>query len=200
MTEPLRTAPASDGSADADRDALIERLLLAGLDHYFRRPIRTSRQRLDPGGVSRTRPRACARLYRAGPRCACRAAAGDRTNRFTAAWRHTAPAICKRARVADARGCGRRQRDGAGLSAEARYRRGRTCCGRDGPARGRVPATAGPPLRRHTDKLPAPRSTNWIGDDRCLRRDRRLDSFWPRSRSRRGLENSRSPLPWSLRG
>ena len=35
MTEPLRTAPASDGSADADRDALIERLLLAGLDHYF---------------------------------------------------------------------------------------------------------------------------------------------------------------------
>jgi len=35
MTEPLRTAPASEGSADADRDALIERLLLAGLDHYF---------------------------------------------------------------------------------------------------------------------------------------------------------------------
>lgn len=35
MTEPLRTAPASDGSADADREALIERLLLAGLDHYF---------------------------------------------------------------------------------------------------------------------------------------------------------------------
>jgi hypothetical protein len=35
MTEPLRTAPGSDGSADADRDALIERLLVAGLDHYF---------------------------------------------------------------------------------------------------------------------------------------------------------------------
>ena len=35
MTEPLRAAPASDGSAEADRDALIERLLLAGLDHYF---------------------------------------------------------------------------------------------------------------------------------------------------------------------
>ncbi len=35
MSDPLRTAPASDGSADADRDALIERLLLAGLDHYF---------------------------------------------------------------------------------------------------------------------------------------------------------------------
>src|SRR5215204_7633458 len=35
MTEPLRTAPGRDGSADADRDALIERLLLAGLDHYF---------------------------------------------------------------------------------------------------------------------------------------------------------------------
>ena len=35
MTEPLRTAPDSDASADADRDALIERLLLAGLDHYF---------------------------------------------------------------------------------------------------------------------------------------------------------------------
>ena len=35
MTEPLRAAPASDGSAEADREALIERLLLAGLDHYF---------------------------------------------------------------------------------------------------------------------------------------------------------------------
>jgi hypothetical protein len=35
MTEPLRTAPGSDASADAEREALIERLLLAGLDHYF---------------------------------------------------------------------------------------------------------------------------------------------------------------------
>jgi hypothetical protein len=35
MHDPLRTAPASDGSPDPDRDALIERLLLAGLDHYF---------------------------------------------------------------------------------------------------------------------------------------------------------------------
>ena len=35
MSEPLRAAPASDGSAEADRDTLIERLLLAGLDHYF---------------------------------------------------------------------------------------------------------------------------------------------------------------------
>ena len=35
MTEPLRTAPADDASADAEREALIEQLLLAGLDHYF---------------------------------------------------------------------------------------------------------------------------------------------------------------------
>jgi tetratricopeptide (TPR) repeat protein len=35
MIDPLRTASAGEGSADADRDALIERLLLAGLDHYF---------------------------------------------------------------------------------------------------------------------------------------------------------------------
>ena len=35
MTEPLRTAPGRETSADADREALIERLLLAGLDHYF---------------------------------------------------------------------------------------------------------------------------------------------------------------------
>ena len=36
MSEPLRTAPADQGPAtDADREALIERLLLAGLDHYF---------------------------------------------------------------------------------------------------------------------------------------------------------------------
>lgn len=36
MTEPLRTAPPEPRPAtDADREALIERLLLAGLDHYF---------------------------------------------------------------------------------------------------------------------------------------------------------------------
>src|SRR5688572_4191429 len=35
MTEPLRTAPGNDVSAEADREALIEKLLLAGLDHYF---------------------------------------------------------------------------------------------------------------------------------------------------------------------
>jgi hypothetical protein len=36
MSEPLRTAPADHGPAtDADREALIEKLLLAGLDHYF---------------------------------------------------------------------------------------------------------------------------------------------------------------------
>src|SRR5688500_15381677 len=36
MSEPLRTAPADQGPAtDADREALIEKLLLAGLDHYF---------------------------------------------------------------------------------------------------------------------------------------------------------------------
>jgi hypothetical protein len=35
MTEPLRTAPGSETSADAEREALIERLLLSGLDHYF---------------------------------------------------------------------------------------------------------------------------------------------------------------------
>jgi tetratricopeptide (TPR) repeat protein len=36
MREPLRTAPADQGPAtDADREALIEKLLLAGLDHYF---------------------------------------------------------------------------------------------------------------------------------------------------------------------
>jgi tetratricopeptide (TPR) repeat protein len=36
MSEPLRTAPAEPGpSSDAEREALIERLLLAGLDEYF---------------------------------------------------------------------------------------------------------------------------------------------------------------------
>src|SRR5688500_15689567 len=36
MSEPLRTAPADQGPAtDADREALIEKLLLAGLDHYI---------------------------------------------------------------------------------------------------------------------------------------------------------------------
>ena len=36
MSEPLRTTPADQvPGSDADREALIERLLLAGLDHYF---------------------------------------------------------------------------------------------------------------------------------------------------------------------
>ena len=36
MSEPLRTTPAAPvPGSDADREALIERLLLAGLDHYF---------------------------------------------------------------------------------------------------------------------------------------------------------------------
>lgn len=36
MSEPLRTVPADPGpSSDAEREALIERLLLAGLDQYF---------------------------------------------------------------------------------------------------------------------------------------------------------------------
>src|SRR5215831_2264867 len=37
MSDPLRTdaAPGADDAATADRDARIEQLLLAGLDHYF---------------------------------------------------------------------------------------------------------------------------------------------------------------------
>lgn len=36
MSEPLRTTPAAEAPAsDADREALIEKLLVAGLDHYF---------------------------------------------------------------------------------------------------------------------------------------------------------------------
>jgi tetratricopeptide (TPR) repeat protein len=36
MSDPLRTTPAAEAPAsDADREALIERLLVAGLDHYF---------------------------------------------------------------------------------------------------------------------------------------------------------------------
>jgi hypothetical protein len=35
MSEPLRTAPDQGPATDAEREALIERLLLAGLDHYF---------------------------------------------------------------------------------------------------------------------------------------------------------------------
>src|SRR5262245_38050943 len=35
MSESSRTAPAEPPVSDADREALIERLLLAGRDHYF---------------------------------------------------------------------------------------------------------------------------------------------------------------------
>jgi len=35
MSDPLRTAPADAPVTEADREALVERLLIAGLDHYF---------------------------------------------------------------------------------------------------------------------------------------------------------------------
>lgn len=35
MSDPLRTGPADAPVTEADREALVERLLIAGLDHYF---------------------------------------------------------------------------------------------------------------------------------------------------------------------
>ena len=71
MSDPLRTNPTNHSQAsidsDTERDAKIESLLLTGLDQYFGGRLRTSDRHLDARAVSRSKPRARARVHRARP-------------------------------------------------------------------------------------------------------------------------------------
>ena len=164
MTEPLRTAPGDDGSADADRDALIERLLLAGLDHYFdgryeqavnvwtrvaflERGHGRARAYIERArGALAERQRESDELLHRGLdayRTGDLAGARDLLTQATAnGSSETALVFLQRLGVAEA---------GQAAAASVLH------SGHDGRAIfGRTPQ------RRHTDKLPAARSTNWI--------------------------------------
>ncbi len=77
MSDPLRTETSRtpEPASRAEREAKIEQLLLAGLDHYFARTIRPGDQRLDACAVPRPQSRARSRLYRTRPQRAGRASA-----------------------------------------------------------------------------------------------------------------------------
>jgi hypothetical protein len=163
MTEPLRTAPASEGSATADRDALIERLLLAGLDHYFEgRYEQAVNIWTRVAFLERGHGRARAYIERARGALAERQReteeslhrgveayrAGDLTSARELLTRavadggsETAQVFLQRLGIAE-----------AGHAAAATLLR----AGSD-----RTPRL-GPPLRRHADLLPPGRSTNWL--------------------------------------
>ena len=67
---PIRSVPTRapmPATSKRDRDARIEELLLAGLDHYFADRLRARDQRLDARAVPRSRPRPRPRLHRARP-------------------------------------------------------------------------------------------------------------------------------------
>ena len=160
MTEPLRTAPASDGSANADRDALIERLLLAGLDHYFDgRYEQAVNVWTRVAFLERGHGRARAYIERA------RGALAER-QRETEESLHRGLEAYRSGDFASARELlTRAVADGGSETALVFLQRlGIAEAGHaavaTAPLTG-VAAMAGPPLRRYTDKLPAPRSTNW---------------------------------------
>ena len=161
MTEPLRTAPASNGSADADRDALIERLLLAGLDHYFEgRYEQAVNVWTRVAFLERGHGRARAYIDRA------RGALAER-QRETEESLHLGLEAYRSGDLASARELLTRAVAESGSEtalvflqrlgiAEAGHAAAATL-----PLTG-VATVSGPPLRRYTDKLPARRSTSWV--------------------------------------
>ena len=139
---------------------LIERLLLAGLDHYFEGQIRTSCQYLDPGRVSRARPWTGPRIHRACSWCTRRAAAGDGgvspswAGRVSHGDLATARELLTKA-VADG---------GSETALMFLQRLGIAEAGHAAATpipRGSSDTTASQLLRRHTDRGPGPRATNW---------------------------------------
>lgn len=160
MTEPLRTAPASNGSADADRDALIERLLLAGLDHYFDgRYEQAVNVWTRVAFLERGHGRARAYIDRA------RGALAER-QRETEESLHLGLEAYRSGNIASARELlTRAVADGGSETALVFLQRlGVAEAGHVAAATTPVGGAAtggGSPLRRYTDKLPAPRSTNW---------------------------------------
>ena len=163
MTEPLRTAPGSDGSADADRDALIERLLVAGLDHYFEgRYEQAVNIWTRVAFLERGHGRARAYIERA------RGALAER-QRETEEFLHRGLEAYRSGDVASARELlTRAVADGGSETAQVFLQRlGIAEAGHAAAAT--VPRTVGdntplvgPPLRRHTDRLAPKPSTNWI--------------------------------------
>jgi len=161
MTEPLRTAPASDGSADADRDALIERLLLTGLDHYFEgRYEQAVNIWTRVAFLERGHGPARAYIERA------RGAIAER-QRETEEFLHRGLEAFRAGDLADARELlTRAVADGGSETAlmflqrlgiaEAGHAAARPI------PRGTSDTTASQLLRRHIDRVTSPRSTNWV--------------------------------------
>ena len=160
MTEPLRTAPASDGSADAGRDALIERLLLAGLDHYFEgRYEQAVNIWTRVAFLERGHGRARAYIERA------RGALAEQ-QRETEEFLHRGLEAFRTGDLASARELlTRAVADGGSETALVFLQRlGIAEAGHAAAAtipRGSTDTTASQLLRRHTDRAPSPRSTNW---------------------------------------
>lgn len=160
MTEPLRTAPASDGSADADRDALIERLLLAGLDHYFEgRYEQAVNIWTRVAFLERGHGRARAYIERA------RGALAEQ-QRETEEFLHRGLEAFRTGDLANARELlTRAVADGGSETALVFLQRlGIAEAGHAAAARlprGSSETTASQLLRRHTDRVPRPRATNW---------------------------------------
>ena len=163
MTEPLRAAPASDGSANAERDALIERLLLAGLDHYFEgRYEQAVNIWTRVAFLERGHGRARAYIERA------RGALAER-QRETEEFLHRGVEAYGAGDLTSARELlTRAVADGGSEIAHVFLQRlGIAEAGHAAAAT--IPRTAGdstsrpgPPLRRQTDLLPPGRSTNWL--------------------------------------
>jgi tetratricopeptide (TPR) repeat protein len=160
MTDPLRTAPASDGSADADRDALIERLLLAGLDHYFEgRYEQAVNIWTRVAFLERGHGRARAYIERA------RGALAEQ-QRETEEFLHRGLEAFRTGDLANARELlTRAVADGGSETALVFLQRlGVAEAGHAAAAtlpRGSLDATPSQLLRRHTDRAPRPRATNW---------------------------------------
>ena len=161
MTEPLRTAPASDGPADADRDALIERLLLAGLEHYFEgRYEQAVNIWTRVAFLERGHGRARAYIERA------RGAIAER-QRETEEFLHRGLEAFRTGDLANARELlTRAVADGGSETALMFLQRlGIAEAGHAAAApipRGSSDTTASQLLRRHTDRVPPSRSTNWV--------------------------------------
>ena len=160
MTEPLRTAPASDGSAAADRDALIERLLLAGLDHYFEgRYEQAVNIWTRVAFLERGHGRARAYIERA------RGALAEQ-QRETEEFLHRGLEAFRTGDLANARELlTKAVADGGSETALVFLQRlGVAEAGHAAAAtipRGSGDTTASQLLRRHTDRVPRPRTTNW---------------------------------------
>jgi hypothetical protein len=162
MTDPLRTAPASEGSADADRDALIERLLLAGLDHYFEgRYEQAVNIWTRVAFLERGHGRARAYIERA------RGALAERQRETEESLHHGLEAYRSGDLTSARELLTRAVADGGSDTAlvflqrlgiaEAGHAAAATV-----PVGSPVTLPGQSPMRRHTDKRPAPRPTNWI--------------------------------------